>query len=88
VQADKACLWKVWGPGCQQCAQQKVGCSLVGMRQKIEKKESEQRLVLERVDKGIETEIMSEEESEEESEGEKEEDKEENRDKEMDGDED
>jgi hypothetical protein len=41
---------------------------------------------VQRVDKGMEMEIMSEEESEEDSDGEKEEDKKENRDKEMDGD--
>jgi hypothetical protein len=37
----------VQGPRCQRCALRKVGCSLVGMKQRVDKKEGKQRLVLE-----------------------------------------
>jgi hypothetical protein len=47
VQADEACLQKAQGPGCQCCVQRKVGCSLVRIKQRIEKKEGKQRLVSE-----------------------------------------
>jgi putative protein kinase ArgK-like GTPase of G3E family len=48
VQADEACLRKAQGPGCQRCAQQKVGCSLVGLRRKTtERKEKKRRMVSE-----------------------------------------
>jgi hypothetical protein len=54
----------------------------------VEKVEKEVKMeTIQKVDKGMETEILSEEESEEDSDGEKEEDKDGNGDKEMDGDE-
>jgi hypothetical protein len=41
------------GLGCQHCAQHKVGCSLVGLKQKIlEKKEGKRRMMLEGVEEG------------------------------------
>jgi copper chaperone CopZ len=47
MQADEACLQKVRGPRCQHCVHRKVRCSLVRMKQRVDKKESKQRLVLE-----------------------------------------
>jgi hypothetical protein len=47
VQADEACLRKARGPGCQRCAQRKAGCSLVGIKWRVEKEEGKRRLVLE-----------------------------------------
>jgi hypothetical protein len=41
-------LRKVRGPGCLRCGQRKVGCSLVGLKQKIsEKKEGKKRMMSE-----------------------------------------
>jgi hypothetical protein len=42
-----SCVRKAWGPGCQCCAQWKVGCSLVGVKRRVEKKEGKWRLVSE-----------------------------------------
>jgi hypothetical protein len=51
--ADEPCLRKVWGPGCQHCGQQKVGCSLVGLKWKTsEKKEGKKRMMLEGLEEG------------------------------------
>jgi hypothetical protein len=36
------------GPGCQCCVQRKAGCSLVGIKWRVEKKEGKRRLVSER----------------------------------------
>jgi hypothetical protein len=53
AQADEPCLWKVRGPGCLRCRQQKVGCSLVGLKRKIlEKKEGKKRLMSEGLEEG------------------------------------
>jgi hypothetical protein len=50
---DEPCLWKVRGPGCLQCRQRKVGCSLVGLKQKtLEKKEGKKRLISEGLEEG------------------------------------
>ena len=35
---EAECLKKATGPGCKRCAERKVGCSLVGLRRKTEKK--------------------------------------------------
>jgi hypothetical protein len=54
AQADEPCLWKVRGPGCLQCGQWKVGCSLVGLKQKtLEKKEGKRRLLSEGLEEGL-----------------------------------
>jgi hypothetical protein len=53
VQADEPCLRKVQGPGCLHCGQQKVGCSLVGLKQKLlEKKEGKKRMMSEGLEEG------------------------------------
>jgi hypothetical protein len=53
AQADEPCLWKARGPGCLRCRQRKVGCSLVGLKQKIlEKKEGKRRLLSEGLEEG------------------------------------
>ena len=39
MRAGEECLQRVRGLGCQQCRQQKLGCSIVGMWRKVEKKE-------------------------------------------------
>jgi hypothetical protein len=50
---DKPCLRKVRGPGCLHCGQRKVGCSLVGLKQKIlEEKEGKRRLLSEGLEEG------------------------------------
>jgi hypothetical protein len=48
----------VRGPGCQCCVLRKVGCSLVGMKQRVEKKEGKQRLVLEGGEEDLAAPIM------------------------------
>jgi hypothetical protein len=53
AQADEPCLRKARGPGCLRCGQQKVGCSLVGLKQKTsEKKEGKRRLLSEGLEEG------------------------------------
>jgi hypothetical protein len=53
VQADEPCLRRERGPGCLRCGQRKVGCSLVGLKQKIlEKKEGKKRMMSERLEEG------------------------------------
>ena len=51
VKAEAECLKKATGPGCKRCAERKVGCSLVGLRRKVEKKaeraEERRRVLLE-----------------------------------------
>jgi hypothetical protein len=43
----------VQGPGCLRCGQQKVGCSLVGLKRKVlEKKEGKKRLMSEGLEEG------------------------------------
>jgi hypothetical protein len=50
---DEPCLQKVRGPGCQHCGQRKVGCSLVGLKQKTsEKKEGKKRMMSEGLEEG------------------------------------
>jgi hypothetical protein len=41
------CAQEAWGPRCQHCALRKVGCSLISMKWRAEKKEGKQRLVSE-----------------------------------------
>jgi hypothetical protein len=51
---DEPCLWKARGPGCLRCGQWKVGCSLVGLKQKIsEKKEGKKRMMSEGLEEGL-----------------------------------
>ena len=38
MKAEAECLKKATRPGCKRCAEQKVGCSLVGLQRKMEKK--------------------------------------------------
>ena len=38
MKAEAECLKKATGPGCKRCVERKVGCSLVGLRRKAEKK--------------------------------------------------
>ena len=51
VKAEAECLKKATGPGCKRCAERKAGCSLVGLRRKVEKKveraEERRRVLLE-----------------------------------------
>jgi hypothetical protein len=50
---DEPCLRKAQGPGCQHCGQRKVGCSLVGLKQKMsEKKEGKRRMMSEGLKEG------------------------------------
>jgi hypothetical protein len=54
AQVDKPCLRKAQGPGCQCCGQQKVGCSLVGLKQEMsEKKEGKRRMLSEGLEEGL-----------------------------------
>jgi hypothetical protein len=53
VQAGEPCLRKARGPGCLRCGQRKVGCSLVGLKQKLsEKKEGKRRMMSEGLEEG------------------------------------
>jgi hypothetical protein len=58
AQADEVCLWKVRGPGCQCCVLRMVGCSLVRMKRRTEKKEGKWRLVLEEGEENLVASIM------------------------------
>jgi hypothetical protein len=49
---EKECQQKVRGPGCKRCVQQKVGCSVVGLKRKGSEKRVEQR-VMEDVVEGL-----------------------------------
>jgi hypothetical protein len=50
---DEPCLRKARGPGCLRCGQQKVGCSLVGLKRKtLEKKEGKKRMMSEGLEEG------------------------------------
>jgi hypothetical protein len=53
MKANEACLRKAQGPGCQRCVQRKVGCSLVGMKRRTDKKEGKWRLVSERAEEDL-----------------------------------
>jgi hypothetical protein len=52
IKEEEECQWKVRGPGCERCAQRKVGCSVVGLKRKGSEKRVEQRAT-EEVDKGL-----------------------------------
>jgi hypothetical protein len=48
----------VQGLGCECCAQQKVGCSAVGLKRKVREKSTEWRVMLERVEDGMAAPLM------------------------------
>jgi hypothetical protein len=41
IKAEEECWWKAHGPGCECCAQWKVGCSAVGLKRKAGEKKTE-----------------------------------------------
>ena len=47
MRAEAECLKKTKGPGCKRCAERKVGCSLVGLQRKVERKEERRRVLSE-----------------------------------------
>jgi hypothetical protein len=42
----------VQGPGCERCAQWKVGCSMVGLKRKDTEKKTERKTMMEEVEDG------------------------------------
>jgi hypothetical protein len=51
IKAEEECRQKAQGPGCERCAQQKVGCSVVGLKRKGLEKRVKRR-VTEDADEG------------------------------------
>jgi hypothetical protein len=52
VKVEEECRRKARGPGCERCAQQKVGCSVVGLKRKGLEKRVEWRAT-EEIDEGL-----------------------------------